>query len=237
MRSGEGHFYDRYVLRQGGAEDEGRIGQMCRLLPADAASLLDVGCSDGRNLRVFRKRLPNARLCGTDIGETMGEMLRAQGFEFVPADASRGLPFHDQSFDVVTCGEVIEHIFDPDTMLDDLRRVLAPNGVLIITTPNLAYLPNRVLLALGVQPIFSEVSLLRNYGRFHRVLGQGNEAQGHLRLFTLPALLEMLADHRFDICGAFGYRWLHRGVVGVVDRLIAIRPSFAAGFVVAARRR
>jgi hypothetical protein len=58
------------------------------------------------------------------------------------------------------------------------RRVLRPGGVLLLSTPNLAAWFNRSLVLLGVQPVFSEVSLRRVYGR------PGREVAGHLRLFT-----------------------------------------------------
>jgi len=229
-------FYESYVHREGGSDTEDRILQIVSLLPNDAQSLLDVGCSEGRNLRVFQRKLPNARLCGTDIGESMGPALRAEGFDFVAADANESLPFEDASFDVIVCGEVIEHIVDPDSMLKDFYRILKPQGLLVITTPNLAYLPNRLLLLAGIQPLFTETSLLRNYGRRLKALGQGNAAQGHLRIFTLSALLEMLTDHKFRIKSKSGYAWLQVGIAGIIDRFFARQPTFAAGFIVAASR-
>jgi len=236
MHTDSRNFYDSYVLRQGGADDEDRILAMLQMIPDSTKSVLDVGCTEGRNLRVFRRKLPQARLCGTDVGESMAETLRQQGFEFYPTGADQESPFPDESFDVITCGEVIEHVFDPDKMLTDFHRILKRSGTLIITTPNLAYLPNRLLLAFGIQPLFTETSLLKNYGRLHPILGEGNPAQGHLRIFTLRALLELLRDHKFDILTVKGYRWLHRGIPGKIDKLISIRPSFAAGFIVAAER-
>ena len=49
------------------------------------------------------------------------------------------LPFADASFDLVTSNMVMEHVVDPDRVLREVRRVLAPNGVFVFHTPNLAY--------------------------------------------------------------------------------------------------
>lgn len=46
-------------------------------------------------------------------------------------------PYEDGQFDVVVCAEVIEHLtFNPTNMLNEIHRVLKPNGLLILTTPN-----------------------------------------------------------------------------------------------------
>jgi SAM-dependent methyltransferase len=47
------------------------------------------------------------------------------------------LPFHDQSFDVVTCNMVVEHLGDPLKCFSEMKRVLEPGGVIIVHTPNL----------------------------------------------------------------------------------------------------
>ncbi len=48
-----------------------------------------------------------------------------------------GVPFADESFDLVGCNMVAEHLEDPGQCLAELTRVLAPNGVLLIHTPNI----------------------------------------------------------------------------------------------------
>ena len=61
--------------------------------------------------------------------------------------------------------ELIEHLVDTDSAVDEVRRVLRPGGVLLLSTPNLAAWFNRGLVGLGIQPVFSEVSLRGIYGR------------------------------------------------------------------------
>ena len=87
--------------------------------------------------------------------------------------------------------EVIEHLVDPDSVLEEVRRVLRPGGTLLLSTPNLAAWYNRGLLALGVQPVFTEVSLRGVFGR------PGSQVAGHLRVFTRRALVGLLAARGF----------------------------------------
>jgi len=46
------------------------------------------------------------------------------------------LPLRSEIFDVVVCGEVVEHLLTPDAFIDEVLRVLKPKGLLVMTTPN-----------------------------------------------------------------------------------------------------
>ena len=59
----------------------------------------------------------------------------SHNIEFTVGDVA-AIPFGDASFDVVTCMEVIEHVEDPERVLDELQRVLKPDGLLLLSTPN-----------------------------------------------------------------------------------------------------
>ena len=134
------------------------------------------------------------------------------GVDFYPApsvalDAYTSLDLNSTSlrtrlstqFDVVFCGEVIEHLFSPDALLEDIRELMHDTSILILSTPNLGYYVNRVLLALGISPLFLENSSQAKLGRRFRRLGQGNPTEGHVRLFTTGALRDILELHGFSI--------------------------------------
>jgi SAM-dependent methyltransferase len=141
--------------------------------------------------------------------------------------------FAGEKFDVVFCGEVIEHLFSPDALLSDLRDLLRPGGILILSTPNLAYWVNRFLLLIGISPLFVENSSRHKLGRRFRFLGQGNPTQGHIRLFTYRAARELLDLHGFELLRTRPVRvWRFP-----VDRLICrLSKSLAPDNVYVARR-
>lgn len=95
-------------------------------------------------------------------------------FRLAPIDGP--LPLEDNSFDVVWASEVIEHIADTARSLSEVRRVLAPRGRLLVTTPSHGRL--RVALA-GIE-------------RFSAPLGD------HLHLYTRRSLTETLREFGFD---------------------------------------
>jgi SAM-dependent methyltransferase len=158
--------------------------------------LLDVGC--GRNALYMRHVDPTDEYCGCDI---IPPHVDVPCFEVVDLNTERLADKFDGQFDVVFCGEVIEHVFSPDTLIADLKAVLAPNGLLLLSTPNLAYWVNRLLLLVGINPLFVENSANVKLGRRTQLLGQGAETQGHLHLFTYRAMRDFIGLHDLELVG------------------------------------
>jgi len=122
---------------------------LARALPCE--SLLDAGCGDGRYLAVLPGLGPvPARVVGTDIADSILRTARAAAEAAgVEAELVRGnlesLSFPDDSFDVVLCVQVIEHLLDPTRGLRELARVLRPAGLLILSTDHDRNLVSRTL--------------------------------------------------------------------------------------------
>ncbi len=87
-------------------------------------SILEVGCGEGIVLATLATRLPGVRLDGLELDETALEGARARcpGAALVRGDAC-ALPFGADSFDLVVCLEVLEHLPEPARALRELRRV------------------------------------------------------------------------------------------------------------------
>lgn len=78
-------------------------------------------------------------------------------------------PYADNTFDVVLCCELIEHlILDPTHMLVEIHRILKPNGRLMITTPNVLVLRHANALVRKRQNIYGPYSGYGIYGRHNR---------------------------------------------------------------------
>lgn len=205
---------------------QARVDLLRSSLPPGAVPrrLLDLGCGGGENTLALARGLGAGAAVGLDWAT--GPLARAQGAG-LPGVCGRldgaDLPFPEGAFDVVAMTEVIEHLVDTDLALEEARRVLAPGGLLLVTTPNLAAWFNRALLGAGVQPVFSEVSTRKIYGR------PGTEVVGHLRLFTRRALVELLADLGFADIRVAGAPF--HGVprpLRPLDRFLSRRPEVAA---------
>lgn len=98
--------------------------------------------------------------------------------------------YDNQKFDVIFCGEVIEHLFSPDNLIDEIKKIMHPESILVLSTPNLACYLNRILLFIGISPLYLENSSEVKLGRKFKFLGQHNKTEGHIRLFTYGALID-----------------------------------------------
>jgi SAM-dependent methyltransferase len=189
---------------------------------------VDVGCGDGKWTAMAADIAARAGIdvsfIGLDWSLTALGQAKGHGLGVVRGSVEHpGLPLASNSVDIVIMSELIEHLVDTDTALEEVRRVLVPGGSLLLSTPNLAAWYNRGLLLLGVQPLFTEVSLLGIYGR------PGHEVVGHLRVFTRRALTALLDAHGFvdvTIAGA-PYHDVPR-LLRPIDRLMCRTPGLSS---------
>jgi SAM-dependent methyltransferase len=104
--------------------------------PADRAwRILDIGCAAGGTLAALAKW---GEAWGLDLSAEALALCRAQGLDphrLVLGDAERMTAFEDGYFDLVTAVEILEHVEHPDRALAEIRRVLRPGGLLILTVP------------------------------------------------------------------------------------------------------
>ena len=167
--------------------------------------LLDVAAGSGIAAQALTEQ--GWEVSALDISAELVEQIRGRGrIEARTHDlAAEPLPFDDGSFEAVFAGEIIEHLVDTGGFLDELRRVLGPGGIAVITTPNLASFENRLRLALGRYPIWVEYEL-------------GD--QGHVRAYTLPTLRAQLRRHGFQVERELG-NWVPFLPQGMIDDLRA----------------
>jgi SAM-dependent methyltransferase len=102
--------------------------------------VLDIGCGAGYGSSELAQSA--ASVTGLDLSPEAVALARssyaAPNLDFLAASATR-IPFPDASFGLITCFEVIEHIHDWQLLLDEARRLLAPGGQFIVSTPNKSY--------------------------------------------------------------------------------------------------
>ncbi len=103
--------------------------------------LLDVGCGTGTFLSVARESYP---CCGVDVSADAVAVVRERlGVEAHAGDLV-ALDLPGGSFDVITLFDVIEHVLEPGAWLRAVRRLLAPRGIVVVTTGDTDSLACRV---------------------------------------------------------------------------------------------
>jgi ubiquinone/menaquinone biosynthesis C-methylase UbiE len=207
-------------------------------IPSDG-HILEVGCGTAEFGSVLMHEY-GSHVYGIDRNIVAVSIARKKGIQALKGDVEKTWPFENRKFDVVIASQIIEHIVNPDNLFTESQRVLKRNGLLIIATPNLAAWFNRVLLPLGYQPFFTEVSTIdKTLGLdFTRGLTNIRNPLGHLRCFTLRALTDMYQLYDFDVIMAKGasVSYLPR-YMNLLDQFFSNFPSLATDLLVVGRRK
>ncbi|MGA2011003.1 MAG: class I SAM-dependent methyltransferase [Solirubrobacteraceae bacterium] len=116
----------------------GRWGRARRWLPPTALRVLDVGCAFGYGSAAIGAGGPAGRVViGVERDPEHLEMARRRFPWVTIMDSDAGaLPVPDHCVDAVTMLDVIEHIADADRVLAEARRVLGPDGVIVVSVPH-----------------------------------------------------------------------------------------------------
>lgn len=138
------------------------------------------------------------------------------------SDLPRGLPFAANSIDVITCMEVVEHLFSLRTLLMECQRVLRPGGALYVTT-------NNVMDRVGLLRIFrsSDTNLDDRLEQTTIWSDDSSPWRGHVRFYSIKQLARVAAVAGLTV-GRSGYFqhyedpdtfiWHDRGVLGTLRR-------------------
>jgi SAM-dependent methyltransferase len=202
---------------------------------------LDLRCGDGLFLaeldRIAALTARGWELHGVDYSPAVLADARRWAYTFEQCNLEEGAPYPDDTFDIVTAGQVIEHVYDPDHLLREVRRILRPGGHVLLTTPNLQAWSNRAQFAAGIQPVFYETSTKSSHvgaGPLTR-MKRSPDPVGHVRVFNRRALLDLLASEGFRPVELRGARFERiPGLAARLDRLFNRFPSLASNLVVLA---
>lgn len=224
-----------------------RLEKTLDFLPEiNPTNILDIGGYNGKFASLLREKYPSANIYITDITPDPPMSLNERTIYKKCGDLNtQKLPFESESFDLITCLEVIEHLYNPDNLIEEIKRVLKPGKVLILSTPNLASWSNRLLLLLGYFPISMSISLKSERTGKRDILNKEEKSEEnasfdyHVRVYTYSALKILLELHRFDIRmkgSIYGYKhqtfWLDN-INMFIERFI---PSFAQTIIIVANK-
>jgi 2-polyprenyl-3-methyl-5-hydroxy-6-metoxy-1,4-benzoquinol methylase len=159
--------------------------------------ILDLGCGNGSFTNFIAQQ--GYEVVGIEESES-GTKLASENFpdcQFIQGSIYN-LPYTEleEKFDVVISLEVIEHLFYPKELVRSVKKLLKPNGRLILTTPYHGYLKNLTLAATG------------KMDKHFTVLWDG----GHIKFWSVKTLTTLLesenyTDINFKFAGRYPYLW------------------------------
>ncbi|OIO68658.1 MAG: hypothetical protein COW19_02535 [Zetaproteobacteria bacterium CG12_big_fil_rev_8_21_14_0_65_55_1124] len=186
-----------------------RDGRVRRMFPQSGAVFLEVGCGAGYSLDEVSSCYDTT--VGMDVStirlDERGTPL--SNWKFVMGDLNRGLPFKSSSVDGILANQVIEHVADPCFFVGEILRVLRPEGVVVVTTPNIRYIHH--ILRLVVQGKGPKTA--------NDDIRDGVWDDGHLHYFTHRDLRDVFSGFEFRMVES-------RALVNLNGRLPAVRQFF-----------
>ena len=159
-------------------------------------TMLDLGCGEGRHIFGLMEKFPDLKCIGLDPhiesldkafeGPKFLESISNTKTNFLSGSAY-SLPFSDDSFDLVVCSEVLEHLHDYKDAIKEINRVLKPGGQFLASVP--AEFPEKIcwLLSEAYQ----------------------NQPGGHLRIFKKNKLIKEVAEHNFSFESSQRFHSIH----------------------------
>jgi ubiquinone/menaquinone biosynthesis C-methylase UbiE len=186
--------------------------------------ILDIATGEGYGAAMLAQANPTTRVTGADaeqasVDQCKQRYAKAANLNFQLEDATK-LSFADNTFDLVVSFETLEHVPDYAAMLRELNRVLKPDGLLLLSTPNfpinsptgkifnpyhvkeftLAEMEQILPLALDNMQILGQ-----QYARWHKRKGLGRAlGQAAERLLYLRGIRKLPLGLRNAVAGLFG---------------------------------
>lgn len=159
-------------------------------------TMLDLGCGEGRHIFGLMEKFPDLKCIGLDPHiESLDKAF--EGLKFLESisntktnflsGSAYSLPFSDDSFDLVVCSEVLEHLHDYKDAIKEINRVLKPGGQFLASVP--AEFPEKIcwLLSEAYQ----------------------NQPGGHLRIFKKNELIKEVAELNFSFESSQRFHSIH----------------------------
>lgn len=158
--------------------------EMLAYLPADAKVVLDVGCSNGQ-FGAAVKQKNQAEVWGIEPFESFGSLaVDKLDKVFIASVEGTLAELPDNYFDVVYFNDVLEHLLDPYSVLEQMKKKLKPNGIVISSIPNIRYFRTFFKLLFKGEWDYEDEGILD---------------RTHVRFFTKKSILKMYQNAGYEV--------------------------------------
>ena len=167
-------------------------------------NMLDIGCYTGKNTMEIAMLCNAKKIYGIELNEDAIKIAEKNGINIYKQDINKEFwGIEDNSIDFIYSNQVIEHLCSVDNFINNIKRILKKDGLLLLSTENLAGWHNCFALILGYQP-FSMTNICTKKWSIGNPLslvtdGHHDPLMIHRAMFTYYALKEFLELYDFKI--------------------------------------
>lgn len=200
-------YISKYLLGLEIKAQKNNRENILKLLPKinGKVAILDLGCDDGSWTEKLGGKYTNFSLSGVEVVEERYKEAINKKINIKSFDLNGSFDFENSSFDVVHCNQVIEHLYDTESFISEVYRVLKFGGTFIVSTVSLSSWHNIFSLLLGYQPFdLANISSKGNIGNplsfWSGVTSENSKHKSwqHIRLFTPYSLADFLKKYGFS---------------------------------------
>ena len=192
--------------------------------------LLGLGCSYRELTCRVGEHITAQRIMAIDLEDNLSPASRER-IQLMRSDIDLPFPLPDETVDVVSADQIIEHLDNPDNFFTELHRVLKPGGYAVVCTENLSAFHNLASLLLGFQAFSQNISTEANLGNpfslHYRKLG-GSGCGRHHTIFTLKGLRDMTKYHGFRVEKVRGIGYFPLFISRLLERIDPVHAYFIA---------
>ena len=181
--------------------------------------ILVIGCGTGYDVSFL---VTKCEVVGLDLMSEAVRIAKHKRLVVIQADVEIGLPFIDKSFDIIVCKDVLEHLFDPLSLLREVYRIMRDDGYVYVIVPNQLhwwYYRFRILLGKNLLVDICDPQI-NEWNYFH------------IRFFTSSGFKSIVKVAKMKIAKLYyhpndlGVRYVKLLPKSLALKIISINPSF-----------
>lgn len=197
------------------------------LIPEGNHRILDIGCGDGATLKKLKELGKANEIFGIEINEDIAKKLSQDLDEIVIGDVESIEPaFNEKYFDYILFGDNLEHLINPDKVLNKYKKLLKDDGFIIASIPNIKYFI--IILKLIIFDEFKYVDA-------------GILDRSHLRFFTKREIKRMFQNANLKIIYIEPNLWwpikiIDNSIFNIFSKLLPGSSFFTIQYLIKARK-
>jgi len=166
--------------------------ELIDLIKVVPEQIFEIGCGSGATGMAIKQKFPDAKYIGIDSNKDAAEIARTRLDKVIVSDIDKvpldTFGLEKGCFDLIICADILEHLYDPWKIINDLRGYLTADGKILASIPNVQYIEHIV-------------SVLDGNWKYE---DHGLMDATHIRFFTLNEIIKMFNGTGYNITHCSG---------------------------------